>query len=184
MVRGNYGVIRSAGPDDAPFLRRLYRPDRPIAGLLDDKRELIVPTRDELREALATSPQARQANWLNAVEDLTGAVRGFCALRSSPLEQYYGLIIAMFLNEDDFDTPMADESGAFLLVEAFQRKRLHKVVAYSLEHEDGFRRWLLRLGFASDGRQRQVLWAAGRWFDLEAFSLFNQPRRSPAPNTA
>jgi RimJ/RimL family protein N-acetyltransferase len=180
VVRGKHGVIRSAGPDDAAFLRQLYRPDRPIAGLLDDKREVAVPTWDELREALGTNTQTRQANWLNAVEDLNGDVRGFCALRASPLEQYYGLIIGMFLDEDDFDSPLAEEAGAFLVMEAFQRKRLHKVVAYSLEHEAGFRRWLLRIGFTPDGRQRDVLWAAGRWFGLDAFSLFNGQGRAAA----
>ena len=74
MIVGEHTIIRWAEPDDAPALRSFYDPAVPRCCLLDQRREPIFPTTDELREVLAQKEMGRPV--LFATEDKTGVVRG------------------------------------------------------------------------------------------------------------
>jgi hypothetical protein len=52
MIKGAHSVIRSADPDDAGALKSVYDSQGPRSSLLDQRRELNAPTRDELREVM------------------------------------------------------------------------------------------------------------------------------------
>lgn len=170
MVVGEHSVIRTADSDDAPALMRLYESGMPLAGLLNPLREFLIPTTDEVRGSFSSDRQI-QAGVMNAIEDLDGVVRGFCALRVTPQDAFMGQLVLMLPDEEDYAALWSGEVGAYLLEEAFQRKRFSKVVAQCLDHEEGLRAFLSCHGFKSDGVQREVLYSAGRWFDMESLSL-------------
>ena len=171
MIIGSHSVIRSAGPDDAEAFRTAFEAG-PVGALLDQQRESFVPTVAELREMLGSSRNAFGA--VNAVEDLEGVVRGFCALNGSPLDAHIAQFAITFFNLDDFAAPIAGEVGGYLRDEAFGRKRFHKVMAQCLDHERPNKAFLLQHGFLSDGVQREILYSGGRWYDLESFTLFRR----------
>lgn len=171
MVIGEHAVIRGAEPDDASALCAIYNAGQMRACLLNQQREFIAPTVDEISIMLAGGPDGRP-NDLNTIEDRQGAIRGFCALRAAPNEPLFGQLVVMACEESDYHEPVCDEAAHYLIEEAFLRRRLHKVLAQSLEHESAFAQFLVRHGFQSDGVQRQVVYSGGRWLDLESFTLF------------
>jgi len=170
MITGDYAVIRTAEPDDTVALQRFYDPARPRSSLLDARRELIVPTYEELREALNQKDLVRGV--FHAVEDKEGRVRGFCSLRGVNPEVSFAQLVMLLLDDADFDAPLAREILDFLLQQAFERVKLNKVIAHGFEDESAFRAFLRRNGFQSDGIQREVVFTLGRWRHLESFSLF------------
>ncbi len=169
MIRGKYSAIRSAEADDAAVLKTFYDPSRPRSCLLDMRRELLLPSLDELREVLGQKEQGKPIFY--AVENLTGEVRGFCSMRGQSLESTYGEFVVV-LDDADLDTPLAVEVFQFLANQAFVRMRFNKILTHCLDSEQEYRAYLLRHGFKSDGVQRDVTFMLGRWHNLEAFSLF------------
>jgi len=178
MITGANAVIRTAEPDDGAFLKAFYDPALPRSCLLDQRRELIVPTLDEVREVLAQKEQGRSVFY--AVEDLEGQVRGFCSLRGLNQEAGYSEFIVILVDDADFGRPLATEVFEFLTRRAFYDVRLNKVMTHALGCEAAYRAYLLRHGFKSDGVQREAVFTLGRWHDLEAFTLF----RSDVPSLA
>jgi len=169
MIRGQYSGIRWAEVDDAGALKRFYDPDNPRSCLLDVRRELLVPTLDELREALGKKEQGRGA--FHVIEDTEGAVRGFCSMRGANAESTYGEFVVV-LDDADFEAPLATEVFEFLIDQAFTKLRFNKVLTHCLDREEAYRSYIMRHGFKSDGVQRDVSFMLGRWHNLEAFSLF------------
>lgn len=169
MITGHHCIIRTADPDDARALSVLYNGAVPRAAYLNRRREILLPTVDELRESL--SRKDRNAAPLYVVEDLEGRIRGLCALSAGGTDTAYGEIFFLFSCEEDFAGPVAREALAFLCREGLREKRLNKIVAQSLETEPGYRQALVAMGFESNGVQREVLHTQGRYFDLETLTL-------------
>ncbi len=171
MIRTEHGVIRTADPDDANAVRRLFPPDRPRAFFLDRRRELTYPTVDEFWQIF----NQRDASHLPfyAVEDLAGQVQGFITLRASTSEASFGELVLMFGHEEAYEAPFAEEALQFLCQTAFRERRMNKVVAQCLDTETACRAFLTARGFESDGVQREVLYTQGCWRDLESLSLFS-----------
>ena len=182
MITGANAVIRTAEPDDGAFLKAFYDPEVPRSCLLDQRRELIVPTLDEIREVLARKEQGRSVFY--AVEDLEGHVRGFCSLRGLNQEAGYSEFIVILVDDADFARPLATEIFEFLTRRAFYDMRLNKVMTHALGCEAAYRAYLLQHGFKSDGVQREAVFACGRWHDLEAFTLFGRDVASLALEAA
>lgn len=174
MITGEHSVIRMAEADDAYELKRLYDSPAPRSALLDRRREVPTMSVDEVREGLVRHEKFGGA--LYAVEDKVGVVRGFCTLRGVQVEMSYAEMLFMFFEDEDYDSPLADEAYAYLHKSAFDNKRLNKVLAHCLDNEAGYKRMLERHGFASNGIQREVLWSQGRWHSLEMMTLFNDRR--------
>ena len=170
MITGQYAVIRTAEPEDAGVLHEFYDPARPRASLLDQRRELIVPTLEELREVMSQKEVTRGI--FHAVEDPEGVLRGFCSLRSFNPELACGEVVMMLLDDAAFASALAAETLDFLLGQAFTRLKLHKVLANCLDSETALRGFLAGHGFMSDGVQRDVVFTLGGWHDLETLSLF------------
>ena len=175
MITGEYAVIRTAEPDDAGALKRLYDPAFPRCCLLDPRREPIFPTFDELREVMSKTEMGQP--FLHAVEDKTGAIRGFCSLRALALEVRYGEIVMMLHAETDFAGPIASEVLEFLTRRAFQQFHLNKIMAHVLDSERAFAEALLRHGFVSSGTQREAVYTLGRWHGIETFTLHGRDSR-------
>jgi hypothetical protein len=171
MITGRHSVIRTAGREDASALRRYYSLGHPVAALLDQRYEFIMPTEDELAEVLS-GPGLGRLGGMNVVEDGAGAVRGFCAIRNTPNEPYMGQLVLILEALNDYGSPLAVETVDYLREEAFARKRLRKLMVYLLDDERELRALVLRHGFESDGVQREVLYSAGRWYGLETLTLF------------
>ncbi len=173
MIAGNHAFIRGAEPDDAPFLHRFYQARRPRAALLDQHREPLLPTAAELEELLARKDGLQGSFY--TIEDLTGVVRGFCSLRGA--NQEAGFADLVFLLDDDaaFGSPLAAEALAFILARGYGRMGLRKILGHCLEGEESLRDALTAHGFESDGVQRQVLFTAGRWYDMETLTRFARP---------
>lgn len=170
MITGTYTVIRSADPDDARDLRRFYNPSRPRPALLDRRREVPIPTLDELRESLS---QKEIGADLYVVEDLTGTIRGYCTLRTASAELRYAEIMLLLHDDADYETPLAAEAMETMIQLGFQEKGLRKILAHTLEVDAAFHRILVARGFKSDGVQREILYFEGRFHDMETLSLFN-----------
>ena len=181
MVVGQHSVIRSAEPDDASALKRVYDSGVIRCSLLDQRRELTMPTLDELREAMATQEMGRGV--FHAVEDLDGRVRGFCSVRGANLETRFAEAVAMLIDVEDYRLPLAGEVFAFLAGQAFERLGLNKLVAHCLDSETECRAWLVSHGFSCDGLQREALYASGRWHSVEAYSLFRSASSFAQPAT-
>jgi RimJ/RimL family protein N-acetyltransferase len=172
MIIGQHTVIRSAEPDDAIALWRLYDPDRPRAFLLGPAREVLIPTIDELREMLGRRDVVQGTFFV--IEDTVGEVRGCCVLRGARLESEFAEIVIVFGSDDYYASPPAEEVFRFLARSAFIDKKLNKMCAHCLSAEESYRAFLIRHGFNSDGVQRDMVYTKGRYFDLESLSLFQQ----------
>jgi len=170
MITGEHGVIRTAEQDDAVAMKRLYASPLPRSALLDRKRELLVPTLDELRELL-NHKDAKRAGVFYTIEDRCGAVRGFCSLRGAHPEVAYAEFVVMFFEEADYANPMAGEAFEFLAHRGFVQMRLNKLAAQRLEWETAYRAFLVRHGFEGEGVQRDIAFACGRYHDQESLSL-------------
>lgn len=176
MVTGEHTYIRTADPDDAAAMRQLYAGEAPRSALLDARREPILPTEDELREALSTK-DAMKGNFF-AIEDRAGVVQGFCVLRGASKDAAYGEFGLMLLDEAALEGPIAEEAFRFAYQRGFERLRLRKMLAHCLETETALRAFLVRCGFVSTGVQREVFYGRGRWHNLETFSLFSPELRA------
>lgn len=172
MITGTYTVIRSAEPDDANAMWRLYDPGRPRSFLLGPTREVMIPTQDEMREMLGRRDVVQGSFF--TIEDRAGEIRGCCVLRGAKMESEFAEMVVALDNDDAYDTPLADEVIAFLEKTGFVDKKLNKLVAHCLSNETKYRAYLARHGFVSDGIQRQMVYTRGQYFDLESLSMFNQ----------
>ncbi len=182
MIAGEHTFIRMAEPDDAPALHALYALEAPRSALLDKKREPLLPTRDELREMLGRKEAAAQGA-LFVVEDRAGVVHGFCGLRTLPPETPFGEASLLFLDETRVQGPLGNEAWAFIRERAFVRMQLRKVMTHCLDRERPLREFFTAQGFKSNGVQRKVLYAAGRWHDLETLTLYSpDPGGAPCPS--
>lgn len=171
MIKGTHSFIRGTEQDDVPALAALYQNPVPRGGLLDGRREPITPTRDELRELLGRKEVVEGGFY--TIEDQTGEIQGFCSLRGVNAEARYGEFNFLLLDPARYRDPLAEEAGQFLFDRAFLRLGLRKVVAYCLQHEQELADFLRRSGFESAGLQREILYAGGRWHDLEAYAKAN-----------
>jgi len=118
-----------------------------------------------------------EQNAFYTVEDKAGEIRGFSSLRGANgtnREACFGEMVLIFLDEDTYDGPIADETLAHLQLQAFGRLRLNKIVAHCLDSEQGLRAFLLTQGFESSGKLRDVFYGQGRYQAIEAFS-FHKP---------
>lgn len=176
MISGEHTFIRGTELDDVPALSVLYRAGILRAGLLDARREPVLPTRDELRELISRKEIADGGYY--TVEDRSGTVQGFCSLRGVNSEARYAEFSLVLLDPEAYATPIAAEAAAFLFDRAFARGALRKVVAYCLEGEVELAAFLRTQGFESAGFQRDVVYAGGRWHALEALSRSNGPREA------
>ena len=176
MIRGDHSYIRGTEQDDVEALYGLYLQDMPRAGLLDVRRELLLPNRDELRDLLTRKEIADGSFY--TVEDRRGAVVGFCSLRGHSVEAGFAEYILHFVDLAHYRTPTAREAHAFLLNRAFTRLGLRKVMAHALSVEDALRDFLVENQFQSAGVQRDVLFSGGVWHDLETLVL-NNPAVQP-----
>lgn len=170
MITAAHCVIRTSEQDDAMALKRLYDTSRPRAALLDRKRELLIPTLDELRELL--SKKEAKSGVFYSVEDRCGAIRGFCSLRATHPEVSYAEFVVMLLEDADYAGGLGDEVFDFLTGRAFKQMKLNKVVAQSLDSERAYRVFLARHGFESEGVQRDAFFTQGGWRNLETLTLF------------
>lgn len=167
MIKTSNCYIRTTDPDDAPALYALHDPEEPRAALLDNKREPLCPTRDELREMLGRKEAAHGAFY--AIEDFTGTIMGFCGLRGQSTEATFAEL-NLILREESYASHAADDAMEFLKNRAFVRAHLKKVLVVCLETEKALRACLLRHGFESDGVQREVFFTSGRYLSLETLS--------------
>lgn len=167
MIAGQYTFIRGTELDDVPALAQLYQVGCLRAGLLDARREPVLPTRDELRELLSRKEIAEGGFY--TIEDRAGEIQGFCSLRGANSEARYAEFSLVLLDPGQYATHLAVEAAHFLYDRAFVRQGLHKVVAYCLDCETPLADFLRAQGFVSAGVQRDVLFAQGRWHGLEAF---------------
>lgn len=170
-------MIRSSEADDAVALKRVYISGSMRCSLLDQRRELSMPTLDELREAMASKEMGRGIFY--AIEDLDGVVRGFCSVRGATIETLFAEAVVMLIDVADYATPLADEVFDFVERQAFERLGLNKLVAHCLDSETEYRDWLTRHGFLCDGIQRDSVFTGGHWRAIEAYSFFRTRSRFP-----
>ena len=171
MITGLYCAIRTADPNDARALSALYNGAVPRAAYLNRRREILLPTLDDLRETLTQQNRPNPSS-LYVVEDLEGLLRGLCALNTGGTETAHGEIFCLFHYEEDYVSPIGRETLAFLCRQGVREKHLNKVVAQCLETETGYRQALADMGFESNGVQREVLYTQGRYFSLETLTLY------------
>ena len=169
MIKGAHSLVRSADPDDADALKSVYDDQAPRSSLLDQRRELNPPTRDELREVMSQKEMGKAVFY--TVENTEGEICGFCCLRGPNPDAQFSEFVVIFLEDSTFATPIADEVFDFLSRLAFDRLHNRKVVAHCLDSEVAYRKFLTTHGFKSAGVQRDVVYSQGRWFNLEALTL-------------
>jgi len=173
MITCTHGVIRTAEPDDAWDLVRLYDPRHPRAACLGRNREIIAPGVDEMRESIR--PGEGRPQIFYAVEDTEGVIQGYAGIRTGMGEDaHHGELIFYMHDDAGLDTPLAMEAWEWLLGRAFRDMLWRKAVAHVLETEQTQRAWLIARGFESCGVQREVLYTQGRWLDTETLVLYNR----------
>lgn len=170
MIKSPHAAIRSAEPDDAPFLHAFYDQRRPHAALLDPRREPIMPTCAELRDLLGRK-EASQGQFY-AIEDTTGLVLGFCSLRGMNQEAGFGEF-TLLLQEGWYATPLADEALAFIANRTFAAFHLKRLVAHALRGEHAWRAFLERHHFEQAGTFREAFHGCGAYHDLLVYALYD-----------
>lgn len=181
MITGIHTVIRSAEPDDATALWRLYDPKRPRSFLLGPTRDVMIPTHDEIREMLGRRDVVQGTFF--TIEDRAGEIRGCCVLRGAKMESEFAELVVALDDDASYATPLADEALAFLEKMGFVDKKLNKLVAHCLSNETEYRAFLVRHGFVSDGVQRQMVYTRGQYFDLESLSRFGSAQNGGVHGT-
>lgn len=176
MIRGEHTYIRGTEQDDVDALYAFYAPEYPRAGLLDGRREPLLPNRDDLRDLLTRKEIADGSFY--TVEALDGEIAGFCSLRGQNAEGRFAEYSLQLTAPALYTTPVAHEAHAFLVERAFSRLSLRKVLCHALAHEEALAAFLRSVGFHSAGMQRDVLYAGGTWQNLETFVL-NNPAHIP-----
>ncbi|MBN2309182.1 MAG: GNAT family N-acetyltransferase [Candidatus Hydrogenedentes bacterium] len=170
MIVGDHAVIRAADLDDSPLLHRLYDVSKPRSFLLGPSREVLIPTRDELQEVLSRKDLLSGVFFV--VEDKQGELRGCCSLRGVTSSAFFSEMAVALVDEADYATPLADEVMDFIRYGGFHERKLRKLMGHCLDREARYREFLVRHGFVSNGVQREMVYALGRYFDLESLSLF------------
>ena len=163
--------IRTTDPDDATTLVQLYAWSDVRCALLDQKREPMMPTVDELREILASPEAAKGA--FHTLEDGTGQIRGFCCLRGLSQDTSFCEVSILPLSEANLELPCIDAGMKFILKRAFAHHGLQKVMTHVLDKETRVRAFYLEHGFSSAGTQREALYANGKYHDIEALICWN-----------
>ncbi|MBI2426169.1 MAG: GNAT family N-acetyltransferase [Candidatus Hydrogenedentes bacterium] len=171
MIRTGHAVIRATIPDDAGALFRLYDPRAPRAALLDQRREMLMPTAKELEETLVRQESGKAGFF--TVELPEGEIAGFCALRGQNAETRFGEVALLMLDSASFESGVAHDALGFLKDRAFAREHLRKVVAHCLEREAELRGFLIQEGFESGGRQRDAFYTQGRYETIESLALYS-----------
>jgi len=179
LITGDYTYIRGTEYDDVAALSELYRADVLRAGLLDGRREPVMPSQDDLQELLGRKEIAEGAFY--TIEDREGSIQGFCSLKGVNPEARFCEFSLLFIDPATYHTPIATEATATMLERAFLRLGLRKVMAYCLSEEHDFASLLKQQRFESAGIQREVLYAKGRWHDVETFAR-TSTLASPAQN--
>ena len=169
VIRGEHTFVRGAEQDDVEALYRLYMDRVPRAGLLDARREPMLPTRADLRDLL-TRKEISEGSFYT-VEDRQGVIVGFCSLRGLNTEARFAEYGLQLADVSLYDSEIATEAHAFLLDRAFMRLGLNKVLAHGLSSELALGAFFRRVGFTSAGVQRDVLYTGGTWCHLETFVL-------------
>lgn len=170
MITCDHIVIRWAEFDDAEGLWGLYNPGKPRTFQLGPNLELRTPTIDELK-TLLEDPERKLGDFY-IVEDLEGYVLGCAVMRSATGDSPYSEALFAFFDEALYDSPAADETFTFIYRQAFTIKKRRKLIAHCLDTEPAYREFLVRHGYTSNGVQRELIYAGGRYHDLESFSLF------------
>jgi RimJ/RimL family protein N-acetyltransferase len=178
VIRGEHTYIRGTEQDDVAAMYGLYMQRAPRAGLLDGRRERLLPTHDDLRDLLTRKEIADGTFY--TIEDRGGAIVGFCSLRGHSVEARFAEYILQFVDPGYYGGVEAKEAHAFLLERAFTRLGLRKLLAHALASEGALRDFLTVQGFCSAGCQRDVLFAGGQWHDLETLVL-NRPQGQREP---
>ena len=130
MIVGQHTVIRSAEADDVHFLMQVYEANPLRSSLLDARRELIIPTLDELREAMGRADSGRGT--MNVVEDMEGRARGFCSVRGPNMEYRFAEAVVMLIDEADYALPFTSEIADFLESQAFDQTHHYCFVIFHL----------------------------------------------------
>ena len=182
MIIGEHAVIRSADLDDAHAFAALYDPTYPRSFMLDARRELQNPSPDEVRESLRLKEFRHGIFYV--IEDRSGTVRGFSAVKTAGHEMSYAEMLCAFFDDSDSETPMASEFMRFIKRLCLVDRRLNKLIAQHLDNETGYGRLLEHEGFQLNGRQRQLLFTQGRYYDLLTYSLFRRDYEAACQNTA
>jgi RimJ/RimL family protein N-acetyltransferase len=141
------------------------------AGLLDARREPMLPARDDLRDLLTRKEIADGSFY--TIESETGDIVGFCSLRGINIEARFGEYGLQLSDARSYTTAVATEAHDFLMDRAFARLGLRKVLAHALSTETEFVEFLRSRGFSSAGIQRDVLHARGGWHHLETLVMGN-----------
>jgi RimJ/RimL family protein N-acetyltransferase len=170
MITCDHIVIRSAEFDDAEALWGFYKPGKPRTFQLGPNLELRIPTIDELK-GLLDDPD-RKLGEFYVIEDLEGLVIGCAVMRSATGNSPYAEALFAFFDESLYSSPAADETFEFIRKQAFTIKKRRKLIAHCLETEPAYREFLARHGYTSNGIQRELVYAGGRYYDLESLSLF------------
>ena len=171
MISNPHSYIRSTDPDDAPHLARIYHADTLCCALLDQHREPMLPTVDELREVLASPEAAKGA--FHTIEDNLGQIRGFVCLRGLSQDASFCEVSVLPLPDITLELPCFPEAIQFVLERAFVHHGLNKVLAHVLDTESSMRAFYNHHGFQSAGLQRQVLFAQGKYHDIETLLQWN-----------
>jgi RimJ/RimL family protein N-acetyltransferase len=173
MITCTHCVIRTAEPDDAWDMVRLYKPGEPKATLLGRGREPIQPGVEEMREVLRPAEGRPQVFY--AIEDHEGVIQGYCGLRTGLGEDtHYGEVMVLMHDEAALDSPLALDAWDWMIQKAFREMLWRKTVAHVLSCEAAERAWLVRRGFESCGVQREVVYTGGQWLDIETLVLYNR----------
>lgn len=171
MITRDNCVLRFSEYDDATFLRNLYLTGEPKAALFDMRRELGMPTVNEIEEVLTKAEQSRA--FLFTVEDLEGRRIGWCGLRGLNIESRFCELFIVFSSSAIYAGPIVSEVLETLLQRAFQQVGLQRVFVTVLDEETTYRARLIDSGFRSCGVQRDAFFGNGKWHDLETFELEN-----------
>jgi RimJ/RimL family protein N-acetyltransferase len=171
MAETRTTILRATDPDDAPYLHRLYAPGQIRAALLDNRREPIYPTLDELQEILIRR-ESIVSQYLYTVLTPRGEVLGFALLRGIQWETQVAEAALLLLEDAYYTYPEAVEAANFLKRSACERLHLRQMLAVCLDTEAALRKFYLEQGFHSLGVQREVLYTKGGWHHLETFGFW------------
>lgn len=176
-------VLRLPRPSDAPAIAAALS-DREVTRTVPlwthytpgDAREFVRGARREARH---------QSGYLTVVERRdSGELIGTASLQIRPMRVHRRGHLGYWIAHPHWGRGYASEAASRLCQEAFGRLRLHKIETGVVIFNARSRAVLQRLGFRSEGRERENFRIDGRWVDAEIFGLLAREFRPYHPPSA
>ena len=171
MIEGELVRLRAVEPEDAENAFR-WMNDREVARNLTARYPFSLESEREWVKGAGKPLDFANARF--AVETKDGVHIGHCGLHNASAENRRAELGIMIGEKEYWGRGFGTDTMLTLLRFAFEQMNLHKVTLGVFEFNERGRVMYTKLGFVEEGRFREDLFQAGRYWDLIRLSILRR----------